>query len=870
MRGLRAWVKRILGMVGRARADRELDEELDTHLQLHIDDNRRRGMTDAEARRQALIALGGLQTVRELYREQRTVPIVENIVRDVRYAVRSLRRTPSFTSVAAATLALGIGGTTAMFAMVYAILLRPLPFPDPDRLVMIWERPPQSERRNVTSMQNYVAWRDRSRAFENISAFERFPMNLIGPDEAVQVTGARVTADFFRVLGADAVLGRTFAEREDEANAAPVAVLTHGFWVRRFGGRADVLGQRISINVRHHQIIGVMPPGFAFPDPQVQLFIPLRVSPLDGRSYSVVARLRADVSLTAARDEMTALAARLAEEHPESNANWSATVVALHEQLVGDVRRPLLVLFGSVAFVLLIACANVGNLLSMRSMARAGEMEIRLALGAARWRLLQLSAIESLVLAGFGAALGASVAWLAVTTVPAIVSASIRVPRLHELSMDRSVLGFTAALAIAASCLFGIVPTVLRGRRQALERGAPTRSVTPSRRHAQRAIVVAEVALALPLLIGSALMMRSYVRLTHVDPGFRVEGVLTVRMLLLPVRDRALHAQFIDETLERVRALPGVLAAGSIARLPMDGANMGSWYYRADRPEPPAGERPGGDISIITPHYFQTMRIPLRKGRDFTARDRIGSPHVAIVNEAAARAFFGAEDPLGKRLTVSWNDAREVEIVGVAGDIRHGQLQTKPVPCLFLPNAQQPFPLAALVVRTAGDPASLAQTVRAEIAGVDPDQGVAEMQTMEQIVDRAIGQPRLQTALFSVFALLALTLTAIGLYGVLSYSVAQRAREIGVRVALGASPGTAFRSVLRDGLRLTSAGLAIGLAAAVTLTRFMQGLLFEIESFDVPSFAGVMALLALVAVAACAIPAARASWIDPAVVLRQE
>ena len=871
MRMIRAWWHRVVGLVARGRQERELQAELDAHLQMHIADNRRLGMTAGEARRQALLKLGGLDATKERYRDQRGVPIVENLARDVRYALRSLRRTPSFTCVAAATLALGIGGTTAIFAVVHSVLLRPLPFRDADRLVMIWERPPQSDRRNVTSRQNYEAWRERSRSFDALSAFNRIPINLIGSDESVQVSGVAVTADFFRVLGADAMLGRTFAAGEDAPGAAPVMVLSHGFWLRRFGGRADVLGQRISVNARHHQVIGVLPPGFAVPDQRVQVFIPLRVSALDGRSYSVLARLRAGASLTAARQEMTAIAAGIAREHPESNANWSATVVPLHEEIVGDVRRPLLVIFAAVGFVLLIACANVGNLMSMRSRARAREMEIRLALGAGRARLLQQVAIESGLLATLGAVLGVALAWTSVRVLTGLAPSALRIPRVDEISMDSWVFVFAAVVAIGAAFLVGAAPGARSSRdRSGSTLRASTRSVTSTHRRVQNMVVVAEVALALPLLIGAGLMIRSFIRLSEVDPGFRAEGVLTVRMLLLPARDRAIHAEFVNDALERARALPGVVAAGSIARLPMDGANTGSWYYRADRPEPPAGERPGGDISLVTPGYFAAMGIPLRKGRDFTTADRIGSPHVAIVNETAARTFFGDEDPIGRRLAVSWNDAREVEIVGIVGDIRHGRLQQKPAPCLFMPNAQQPFPFAAIVIRTTGDLAALAPVVRAEIHRLDPDQGVSDIQTMEQIVGNAKAQPRMQTLLLAAFGAVALMLTSIGIYGVLAYSVAQRTREIGLRVALGASPAAAFRFVLRDGLRLTAAGMAIGLAAAIVLTRFMQGLLFEIEPLDPVAFVSVIALLLGVAAAACAIPAARASWIDPAVVLRTE
>jgi predicted permease len=383
-------------------------------------------------------------------------------------------------------------------------------------------------------------------------------------------------------------------------------------------------------------------------------------------------------------------------------------------------------------------------------------------------------------------------------------------------------------------------------------------------------MVIAEVALAVPLLAGAGLMIHSLVRLAQVEPGFRAEGVLTVRMLLLPVRDRAFHAEMITEALARVRALPGVIAAGSIGRLPMEGGNSGSWYYRADRPEPPLGQRPGGDISIITPGYFGAMGIPLVKGRDFDHRDRIGSPHVAIINQTAARALFGDRPPLGGRLKVSWNDAGEVEIVGVVADIRHSQLQTVPDPCLFMPNAQQPFPFSSLVIRTAGDPRQVIEPVKREIRAVDPDQGVGEIQTMEQLVSDAMARPKVQTMLLGVFGALALTLTCVGIYGVLAYAVTQRTREIGLRLALGATPASAFAFVLRDGLRLTAAGLVIGLAFASVLSRFMQGLLFEVKPLDPAVFAAVTILLTLVATAAGALPAARASRIDPAIVLRDE
>ena len=436
--------------------------------------------------------------------------------------------------------------------------------------------------------------------------------------------------------------------------------------------------------------------------------------------------------------------------------------------------------------------------------------------------------------------------------------------------MDSWVLLFAAGATVVTAIAFGVGPQLVTRGSWGRPITDASRSITSGYRRLQGLMVVAEVALALPVLAGAGLMLHSFLRLNEVEPGFRAENVLTVRMLLLPVRDRAFHAEFVNDVLDRVRRLPQVVAAGSIGRLPMEGGNSGSWYYRADGPEPPPSERPSGDISIITPGYFQAMGIPIVKGRDFLSSDRIGSPHVAILNQRAARAFFKDDDPLGKRLKVSWNDAREVEVIGIAADIRHSQLHTPPDPCLFLTNAQQPFPFSALVIRTAGNPDALASAVKTQIRDVDPDQGVGEIHTMKAIVADALAPSRMQAQLLGLFAVVALALTSIGIYGVLGYSVAQRTREIGVRLALGAPPSSAFRLVLDDGFRLTAIGLAIGLGGAVVLTRLMRGLLYEVEPLDPVVFAGVTVLVSLVAAAACAIPAVRATRVDPAIVLRDE
>jgi len=531
----------------------------------------------------------------------------------------------------------------------------------------------------------------------------------------------------------------------------------------------------------------------------------------------------------------------------------------------------LLVLFAAVGFLLLIACANVANLVLMRSAARAQEMHICLALGAARGRLLQQTMVESLLLAGLGGILGVALAWLSVATMIRLLPPTFRLPRIEEVSIDPQVLLFTAALTIGAAILFGLAPA-LRSRHMEHAQGLRenSRSVSSPYRRMRAVMVTAEVALVLPLLVGAGLLAHSFVRLMQVEPGFRAEGLLTVRMRLLPVRDRALHAEVVDQILDRVRALPGVTAAGSIGRLPMDGGNSGSWYYRADRPEPSPSDRPGGDVSIVSRGYFQAMGIRLLRGRDFDSRDRIGSPHVAILNLAAARMLFADEEPIGKWLRVWWSDAGQVEIVGVAADIRHSQLRTKPDPCLFMPNAQQPFPFAALVIRTPGNPRAVAGAVKDQLRQVDSDQGVAQVETMEQLVADSIAQSKAQTVLIGLFAALALSLACIGIYGVLAYSVAQRTREIGVRLALGASPARTFRLILGEGLGLTGTGMGIGLLLSLALTRFLRDLLYEVEPLDPAVLTGVVTLLTLVATTACLLPALRATRVDPAVVLRDE
>jgi putative ABC transport system permease protein len=797
---------------------------------------------------------------------------------DVRFAVRMFRKSPGFTVLVLTALTLGIGATTAIFSVVRSVLLRPLPFPDPGRLVMVWERPPEREHRNVVQTQNFLDWRSRNRSFEAIAAVHSIPMNLSGEGEPVQVPGLRVSAGFFEILGVPPVIGRAISERDDIGGAPVTVVLSYGLWQRRFGGALDALGRKIMVNGSSAEVVGVMPPGFAFPTQAADLFIPMRIdrasAPRDGRNYQTIARLRQGVSLRAAQGDMDTIAAQTARERPDMNAKWGVTVVPLMEQTVGDTRQTLLVLFGAVALVLLVACANVSNLLLMRASGRRREITVRLALGAGRWRLLRQLVVESSLLAALGGALGFFVAWVGVPAILGMLPADFPLPRMSEINVDRGVFLFTLALSLTCGVFFGVFPalhvdTARMGA--ALREGG--RHGTSAGRLLRNGLVVAEVALAMLLVIGGGLMLRSFLLLHDVAPGFRADHVLTVRMLLNVSKyggNLQRRAAVIQDMLTRLRSMPQVSSAASIHLLPMTGMQSGSWYVRTDRPEPPAGTDRGGDVSVISDGYFHTMGIPILAGRDFDSRDRFGSPGVAILNETAARQIFPGENPIGKRLRVWWSFVREAEIVGVAADIRHSTLEMPPDPCLFLSNDQTPSLFASLVIRTNGAPAAAAAAVKAQMLAVDPDQGARAIEPLATIVSDSLAQPRMRAAVLGGFGLLGLILACVGIYAVISYSVEQRTREMGIRVALGAAPRAILRLVFGEGLLLTAIGVAVGLAGALALTRYLETLLFAIKRTDLSVYAAVTAVLVAAAVAGCYFPARRATRVHPAVVLREE
>jgi putative ABC transport system permease protein len=802
----------------------------------------------------------------------------ERAFQDVRYAVRTLRKSLGFTLVVVAALALGIGATTTIFTVVKSVLLDRLPFPNPDRLVSIREINPGGHLNPSVQTQNILDWRARNRSFEYVGAVQQIPLNLDLGADAEQVNGLMVSSDFFPLLGVQPLLGRWLNLEDDRPNAPSRVILSYGYWQRRFGGDPHIVGHRLTILGHPGEIVGVMPAGFVLPNINADVFHALQIDPAsarqDGRSYQVYGRLRNGVSIGTAETEMRVLAAETAAERPEINARWSATAIPLLADAVRDVRTALLVVLGAVSFLLMLCCVNVANLYLMRTYNRARELVLRHALGADRGRLIQQLVAESLVLALIGGALGVLLAYAGVRTLVAALPLNFPLPRLAQIHVDRSVLLVSVAISLGAGLVFGLAPALaanFRDPAESLRQGG--RAATGGHNVLGNALVVAEVALALVLVCGAGLMARSFIELNRVDPGFRPDHLLTLRMLLVPAKygpNLTARAAVVEQMLEKIRAVPQVTAAASVHFPPMGGIGSASGVYRADRPAPAPGMGHGAGYSVISDGYFRTMGIPLIAGREFDERDRMNALPVAVINQAAARLFYPGEDPIGKQLVVDWSGPPQAQIVGVATDYRFEGMEDEPEPFIFVPNAQRPSLFCGLVVRTAQDPVNMIAAVKEAMRSVDPGQGVLETSTMEQRIASSVARPRVQTILLGSFGLLALVLACLGIYGVLAYAVSQRLREMGVRLALGATPGTILGEVIRSGLRLTAAGVVIGVAAALLLTRYLEALLYGVRPTDPSVFASAVATLVTVAAIACYVPARRASRVDPIVVLREE
>ena len=862
-------------LLGRRREE-ELDEEIRGHLRMAVRERVEKGETPEEAEAAALREFGNVGLVKEVTREMWGWVWLRQFGQDLRYGLRMMRRGPGFAAVAVLTLALGIGANTAIFSVVNAVLLRPLPYRDPARLVTVlhdgWK---------PVAPANFLDWREQSSSFESMAAAQLWSLTMTGRDRPEQLEVLQTSAEMFQVLGVDAALGRTFMAGEDQPGHEHVAVLSHGFWQRRFGGGTDAVGRQVMLDGEPYTVVGVMPPDFQFAPfwaTHAEAWVPLnlgrRVSDRRGQSLRVFARLKPGVTLGQAQADMEKINRQLAEEHPRENEGLTVSVDPLHEKVVGKSRPALLIILGAVGFVLLIACANVANLSMSKSALRRREIAVRIALGAGRWRVVRQLLTESLVLSLAGGAAGLLLASWSNTALASLGPDTL--PRVRTASLDAGVLLFTLGLSVFVGLLFGLAPA-LHSTKTDLTESLKSRAQGSSRGRRQERVrqllVVGEVAVSLVLLVGGGLMMRSFLRLTSIDPGFDPRGVTTATVPLSGPRYATdeQRAAFFQRLTTQLGSLPGVKSVSAINHLPLGGDVWTLGFTVEGRPAPPDAERPAAVYRVVRPDYFRTMGAALLQGRDFTERDDAASPGVIVVNEALARRQWPGEEPLGKRMTVNGESSKPREVVGVVKDVKQGEWASEPQPEMYLPHLQAASPRSmTLVVRTSSDSLEIGPALRREVWAIDSDLPVSKVANMEEVVSESVGQQRFNTLLIGLFAGVALILAAVGVYGVMSHAVAQRTHEIGVRLALGARGRDVLGMIIRQGLALTLIGLAVGLAVALALVRVMNSLLYKVSATDPLIYGGVAAALTLSALLACYIPARRATKVDPLVALRHD
>jgi putative ABC transport system permease protein len=883
MRGLRALAVRFGSLFAKSRRERDLDAEIESHFSMHIEDNIRSGMTLQEARRAARLKFGGVEAMKEAYRDRRGIPFFETLAQDVQYALRALRRNPAFATVAIATLALGIGANTAIFTVVQAVLLRALPYPQPERLVEITETNPLKRwTHSICAPANYADWRHTNTVFSGMAAYvglddnrnSKFDLYLTAVDEPQRITGLGVTGNIFDVLGVPPLLGRTFAEEETYDGHNHVAVLTYGFWQSQFAGDPRVIGRTMTLNGRNFEVIGVMPRQFFFPNHEVQMYIPFGVKPdfftriRRPHMLRVIARLRPGISMDRAQGEMTAIAARLERDYPDTNTKMGVRLDNYHATLASESRPALLMLLAAVGLLLLIVCSNVANLQLGRATARERELGIRRSLGADRARIIRQLLTESAVLSLAGGVLGLALAIAARTALVRLAPSVL--PGFAELRVDWWVILFNSGIALAAPLLFGIVPAVVASRPEVLrDRGE---SAPRGRGNLRDLLVTCEVALSVVLVVGAGLLVRSLILLESVDPGFRSDGALsfTVNFPYARYADDARAIRAIEEIESHLRALPGVRAVGAATTLPLRGF---SWSTDAT-----IEGRGGRDYErelrhdVATPGYFAAMQIPLVEGRTFNEFDTAKSPPVAIVNQTLARVYLRGNDALGKRLrygkptdTDPW-----VTVVGVVADSRQDGLDIPVQPEAWTPLRQQTNGGITFVVRSNNDPVMLIAAARREVHAVDRDLVPTNVKLLDDLVRQAAGDQLFRSTLLAAFAGIAMFLAALGVYGVLAYSVTQRTKEIGVRMALGARTPRIVGMVLGDGLRPVAAGILFGLVGAWLASGAIRSMLFGVGLADPATYVLTVIILGASAIGACAIPAVRAIRVDPAVSLREQ
>jgi putative ABC transport system permease protein len=864
------------------RVEQELTEELRAYLEMLIEAKIGAGLESQEARREALRGLEGMEQVKEKVREVRMGYFLETVWQDFGYGTRTLVKSPVFTAVAVLSLALGIGANTAIFSVVNHLLLRPLPYPDSQLIMDVWHTPPRESFPGLdkfsVSPANYLDWKSQNDVFEQMAIYQYAGFSLSAGDAPVAVTGAAVSSDFFSVLRSTASRGRAFFSEEEQPGRNQVVVIGHGLWQRAFGANPNLIGQTLTLNSQRFTVIGVMPAGFQFPR-EAELWTPLAWDDKERQTrsihdYQVIARLKPNVSLAKAQAEMSAISSRLERQYPEENKGWGAVVIPLREDLVGDARPALLVLFSAVGFVLLIACANVANLMLARGANRQKEIAIRMALGAPRARIIRQLLSESVLLAAAGGLLGLLLAAWGSEWLVQLSSGSL--PNPGEMGVDRWALGFTMLVSFGAGIIAGIAPAFQASTADTsgtLKQETGRTGGSSVKQRTRKALVIAEVALSLILLIGAGLMIRSFWKLQQVDPGFEIGNTLTMSVGLSPTRysDPRQQAAFFDRALEQVSALPGVVSAGVTTTLPLVGEGSIQPFTIEGRPEPGVGEQPMAATRYTSPDYFRAMGIPLRQGRFFNDQDRENRVPVVIISEAMARQFWPGQDPIGRRMTASFHlQQGPREIVGVVGDVKGQGLDADLSATMYMPYKQAPRPFMTFVARTASDPQNFINAISKAIYTVDKEQALRNVRTMEEVLAASVSDRRFNMTLLIAFAVLALVLAAVGVYGVVNYSVTLLRRELGIRMALGAQSVDVLRLVLGQGLTLTLIGVGGGLVGAYGLTHLMAKLLYGISATDFFTFVSVSGVLMAVGLLASYLPARRATKVDPMIALRHE
>lgn len=879
----RRWLDWLCRRIRRDR-DAETAREIQNHLDLETEDLRAAGLGCEDAGSVARRSFGNATLIREEIHAVWISTVLERLMQDVRFAGRSLAKNPGFSLVALLTLAFGIGANTAIFTFVSAAFLKPLPYPNADRIVVLRQYPLRPLQGVPASTpvhpRSFVHWQERAQSFEALALAQAIPMTTDGPDGAEQVPGLWVSADLFRAFGVRPLLGQDFpshlgmGRNEVRSGKVGAIILSHGYWQRRFGGDPAIVGKTIAAGRNSAVVVGVMPAGFRAGTLNVDVYTPMRIDrsrpeAVGSRSFLCIGRLRTRVTIESARAEMEAIAAQVSKEEL-AEKDFGVHVLSLRDYLVGDSRSILFVLSGVVGLVLLIACGNLAGLLLTKGIGRQSELGVRAALGASRWRIVQQLAVESFILSAAGGALGLCVGWTGSRALVALSESAVEFGQMADVGLDVRVLAFTVALVFFTTVLCGFIPAwyaskvdlqssiKLQGRGSAGRGHVRARSV----------LVVTEVALTVVLLLSGGLLLRSFAKLSQVRLGFQPENVLTMRTLILG--EPEFRSNLANTILERVEALPGVRSAGTIQFLPLSGMTNNGPFHFVGRPLPADPMSMESDVSTVSRGYFAAIGMDLLRGREFDRQDRIDGPRVALVNQAFVNKYSRDEDPIGRVIVGDWANPRPTEIIGVVNDIRHNGLTAEPRPTVFLAQAQVPGYFTNLVVRTNIDPAAMAATIRREVRRVDPKQPFTDIQPMEHYVAKQLARPRLYSHFVGTFAILALFLAAVGLYGLLAYEVGQRRHEIGLRMALGARPTDVVSSTICQGLRLVMAGVVLGTVLALGLSSVLSKLLFDVRVSDPLTCVAVAVVLGLVTVAATLVPARRAALVDPLVALRYE